>query len=85
MFPAASVAAHCTAVTPTGKKEPEAGVQEMFVTSEHESVAVGKANDTIAPHWPGSLFLEMLAGHVILGGVASITVTVLDPQGVDKP
>jgi len=76
MFPAASVAAHCTAVTPTGKKEPEAGVQEMFVTSEHESVAVGKANITVALHWPGSLFLEISPEQLIIGGVESITVTV---------
>jgi hypothetical protein len=58
-----------TVVGPTGKNEPEAGVQ---VTVPQLPVVVG-AKLTLAPHWPGSLFTVMLAGQVIVQ--AGVTVT----------
>src|SRR6185436_6267949 len=75
MLPAASLATHSTEVMPTGKKEPEAGVQVTFVITEQRSMAVAAEKVTTAPHWSGSVFLSISAEHKTVGEVISITVT----------
>ena len=84
MLPAVSLAVHCTTVTPTGKNEPDAGVQLMFVTGEQRSLAVADANVTTAPHWSESVFRVISDGQMTVGGVASKTVTAVS-QELDKP
>ena len=53
---------HVTVVVPTGKNEPEAGLQ---VTVPQEPVAMG-AKVTTAPHWFVSLHLVMFEGQDIV-------------------
>ena len=65
-----------TVVVPIGKKEPLAGVQTGVPDVEHSLVAAGAAKLTTAPHWPGSLFSVMLAGHVSVGAPQVKGVTV---------
>ena len=50
-----------TVVTPTGKKEPEAGVA---VTVPQPAVLVGAGKFTIAPHWFVVLLTTTFDGHV---------------------
>ena len=59
-----------TVVVPTGKNEPEAGLQ---LTVPQLPVVLG-AKLTFAPHWPAAFGTTILAGQVIVQ--ASITVTV---------
>jgi hypothetical protein len=54
---------------------PDAGVQ-LVLTPVQLSVATGWKVAT-AEHWFASLFLVMLAGQVIPGGVVSLTVNVV--------
>ena len=72
-LPKESVALQVTVVVPAGKDEPEAGEQAVVATAQL-SAAWGE-KFTTAPHWPGSLHCVMLAGHWIVGGSASWTVT----------
>lgn len=64
VFPAASVAVQVTVVVPTGKNEPDAGVQED-VRPGQLSVTVGSGKLTFVPLEPGSTKTVMLAGQVI--------------------
>jgi hypothetical protein len=73
MSPTASVAVQLTVVAPLEKVEPEAGVHRV-VTPGQLSVAVG-VYETTAVQLPGEL-VTMFAGHVMLGGCASLIVTV---------
>lgn len=75
ILPVASDAVQVTVVVPTGKVEPDAGVH-VTLTPGQLSLAVGAAKATTAEHWPGSGVVVMLAGHVIVGFCASLTVTV---------
>ena len=48
-LPCVSVAVHTTGVGPTGKAEPDAGVQEIVATSSSGSVASGGVHVATAP------------------------------------
>lgn len=73
---AASVAVQVTGVVPTGKAEPEGGVQTT-VPPGKLSEKVGAGNVTVsAPHSPGNVVIVMGAGQVIVGAVWSFIVTV---------
>src|SRR5262245_8228633 len=61
-----------TVVVPTGKNDPEAGVQ---LTVPQLPVTVG-AKLTIAPHWPGSFGTVMLAGQLIVQPEFTVTVSI---------
>ena len=63
-----------TIVTPTGKVEPDAGLQED-VGFGWLSVTVGFGYVTPAEHCPDALFAVRLAGQEIVGGCVSATVT----------
>jgi hypothetical protein len=56
-----------TVVVPTGKGEPEAGLQ---MTIPHEPLDVG-ANVTTALHWPGSFEVVMGPGQVSVQGTTA--------------
>jgi hypothetical protein len=64
-----------TVVMPRGKAEPEGGKQTTDAT-EQLSVAVGAEKVIAAERWPISAVAVMFAGQMIVGGVASVTVTV---------
>ncbi|MEK6322237.1 MAG: hypothetical protein AABN33_11190 [Acidobacteriota bacterium] len=68
-----SVAVHVTVVVPKAKIEPEAGLQTT-VTPGQLSLAVAAKVATAPAGQVGSF--TMLAGHVMAGGCASLTVTV---------
>src|SRR4029453_18905552 len=82
VFPDVSVAVQVTVVGPTGKHEPDAGVQAA-VTPGQLSLAVGAAKVTTTQ---GSLIVAVLAllfgGQVITGGCVSFTVTVNEQLAV---
>lgn len=67
--PSPLVASHSTVVVPTMKVLPEAGVQVTVPDSVAEAT-----NVTTAEHWPVSLVVLMLAGHVISGAAAKVWV-----------
>jgi hypothetical protein len=73
VFPAASVAVSVTVVVPFGKKLPEAGLAVTKAPQLSEAVGAGKF--TTAPHWFGLFETVMFAGHVMVGGSVSTTVT----------
>src|SRR2546428_3204103 len=75
VFPCASVTVQVTAVVPTGKTEPEAGLEVTEPTPGQLSVAVGSVKLTAAPHWPGSLFTAMSACALSTGFSVSVTTT----------
>ena len=68
------VAVTVTVVVPTGKKDPEAGLETIVVPGQL-SVAVG-VKVTTAPHTLGSLPLTIFAGQVTTGACVSFTLTV---------
>src|SRR5258705_6092079 len=73
VFPCASVTVQTTAVVPTGKVEPEAGLEVTAPTPGQLSVAVGRVKLTAAPHCPGSLSFAMSAWALSTGfSVSSI-------------
>lgn len=77
VLPDASVAVQVTVVVPTGKVEPDAG-EQTTVTPGQLSDAVG-AKFTVAEVRIGHLepaAVKMFAGHVIVGGCVSLTLTV---------
>src|SRR5204863_2958922 len=77
VLPEASVAVQVTVVVPTLKLEPEGGVQDV-VTPGQLSDAVG-ANVTVLLVLIGhaaAAEVKMFAGHVIVGGCVSFTLTV---------
>ena len=77
VLPEASVAVQVTVVVPTGKTEPEAGVQDV-VTPGQLSDAVGE-KVTVRLDAGGQVAAaatKMLAGQVIVGGWVSFTLTV---------
>jgi hypothetical protein len=55
LLPAASAAMQTTVVFPTGKVEPEGGVQ-LTVAGGQFSTTVGGGYETTAAHWPGLAF-----------------------------
>src|ERR1051325_5413639 len=74
-LPAASIAVESTVVVPIPNRLPGGGT-EVIVTPEHVSAAE-ILNKTGAPaSFPNSVV--MFEGHVIVGGVASITVIVAE-------
>jgi len=89
-------ALQATGVAPTGKSDPEAGVQ---VTVPHPAVVVG-AKVTCAPQRPCSFASEVSLGHVIVHGTTvtwneqpallpdsskAVQVTVVLPTGKQVP
>jgi hypothetical protein len=65
-----------TVVVPFGNAVPDAGLQ-LTVAPGQLSLTVGVAKVATAEHWPGSVFLVMLAGQLpIVGACVSFTVTV---------
>src|SRR3989304_4610686 len=74
-FPEASVAVHVTVVLPSGKIEPEGGLQ-TYVTPEQLSPVVGGGKSTKASHRPGVLSVVMSAGQEMDGFSVSFTVMV---------
>jgi len=64
-----------TAVVPTGKVEPEAGLEVTAPTPGQLSVAVGRVKLTAAPHCPGSLSFAMSAWALSTGFSVSSIVT----------
>jgi len=77
VLPDPSVAVQVTVAIPVENTEPDAGAQAT-VGIENVSLADGVKFTTVE-HEPGSALLVILAGQVITGGVASITVTVKVP------
>lgn len=75
VLPAASVAEQVTVVVPTGKAEPDAGVQTGVIAPSHPSFAVA-VKLTTAEHCPASLLAVMGDGQVTVGASSSVTVTV---------
>jgi hypothetical protein len=79
VFPAASVAEHATDVVPSGKVEPDGGVQ-VGNRDVGPSAAVA-VNVTVVP--AAALTVRVIvAGSVSVGGVVSETVTVKDAEPV---
>ncbi len=84
VFPELSVAVQVTEVVPTGKGEPDGGLQTT-VTPGQLSVAVA-VKFTVALLVGGHVAAaatKMFAGQVIVGGVVSVTVTVNEQLGPD--
>jgi hypothetical protein len=78
VLPEASVAVHVTVVVPTGKVEPDGGVQAV-VTPGQLSLAVGAGKVTVPLVASGQVCAATAvtgAGQVIVGGCVSWTVTV---------
>ena len=71
----ASVAVHVTVVVPTGKQDPDGGLQTTVTPGQLSLAVVVKATTT-----HGSVAVAVLAvlfgGQVIVGGCVSLTVTV---------
>src|SRR5215213_5889302 len=61
------VVLHVTLVEPTGKKEPEAGVQVASAQAPDPG-----GNETFAPHWPAVLLTVMLGGFT-QGTIQTVT------------
>jgi hypothetical protein len=78
------VLVHVTVTVPTGKNEPEGGLQ---VTVPHVPVVVGAGYATTAPHWLGSLFCVIFAGQVSTqgGGVWALTSLPTNGRCVPRP
>src|SRR5437899_9534514 len=74
LLPLLSRAVLVTVVVPSGKALPLAGTLVRLVTAQL-SVAV-TVNVTLLAHNPGAVFTVRSAGHVIVGGSVSVTVTV---------
>ena len=74
-FPELSKAVQVTVVTPTGKVDPEGGVQAT-VMPEQLSLAVGAGKLPVALVASAGAVVVWLAGQVIVGGCVSFTVTV---------
>src|SRR5258708_11324425 len=68
-FPAASLAKQWTVVTPSGKSEPEGGVQTTGTGPSTSSIAVA-VKGTVAPPRPGASTI-LLADDVSTGGTMS--------------
>jgi hypothetical protein len=75
ILPAASVALQVTVVVPTGKLDPEDGVQVIVGEAVQLSVAVG-VKLTFAAHCPTAVVVVMLVGQAMVGACVSLTVTV---------
>src|ERR1043166_800135 len=75
VLPEPSVAVQVTVLVPMGKIEPLGGLQ-LVVTPEQLSLAVGEKFTARPLQIDGSALVVMLAGVVIVGRVASITVMV---------
>jgi len=72
-----SVALQVLIVTPAGKKDPLGRpLVSVTVWMPQLSAADGVEYDAAVAHFPGSLFRVMFAGQVIVGRVASETLTV---------
>ena len=70
VLPDGSVAIEVTVVLPIGKNDPEAGV--VVNIAEQLSVAV-TLKLTIVPQVPTGVFIEILAGQLIIGDWLSVT------------
>src|SRR5439155_18044827 len=75
VLPLASVTVQVTVPLPLAKVEPLAGAQ-LTVWPGQLSAPVGVMKLTTALHIPGSVDWVMSAGQTIVGGCASLTVTV---------
>jgi hypothetical protein len=83
VLPEVSVAVQVTVVVPAGKIEPDGGTQAT-VTPGQLSEAVGAGNVTAVVVESGQVCAATavtLAGHVIVGGCTSLTVTVNEQLG----
>jgi hypothetical protein len=74
VFPDGSVAVQVTVVVPGGKADPDAG--EQATVTLQLSLAAGSCQLTIALAPPEGIVTKIFSGHVIVGGVLSMTVTV---------
>ena len=75
VLPDVSVAVHVTSVVPTGKDVPEAGTHDT-VALPQLSLAVGVVKVAVAEHALAGALTFTVAGHVTLGAVESLSVTV---------
>jgi hypothetical protein len=76
VWPLEAVTVYTFVVVPTGKLAPEAEPDVCAVlTPEQLSVPTGAVYVTVALQSPVVFVVEILAGQVILGGCASVTVT----------
>src|SRR5438046_5996495 len=73
-LPHASVAVQFTVVFPTGKHVPEGGVQTIFGAPPQASVVVTTNVSALHESPLLATVSSMLPGHVIVGGVVSLTV-----------
>jgi hypothetical protein len=76
----ASVTVQSTVVVPFGNTEPDAGAQTVVAPGQLSFMVGLKV--TTAEQLPGSVLTVMLAGHVIVGGILSTTVTVNEQLAV---
>lgn len=75
-LPDGSVAVQLTVVTPNWKAEPEGGKQTKEAPGQL-SVTVGE-KVTTAEGWPIAAVTLMFAGQLIVGGIGSVTVKVVE-------
>ena len=76
MFPDVSVATQVTVVAPTGKVEPEGGLQTTDWTAQLSEAVGVKLTGTLVAIGQEAVAAAFISGHVIVGGVLSVTVTV---------
>jgi hypothetical protein len=76
VFPQSSVATNVLVVTPIGKRLPEGNPEVWLIVTLPQVSAPVTENTTKASHTPGSLLTIKSPGHVIVGGVVSITVII---------
>lgn len=78
------VATQVTVVDPTGKAEPDGGVQ-MTLAPGQLSTTVGAGKFTTGEHCPGEAVTDKLGGHTIVIGSKSFMVTVNEQFAVAPP
>lgn len=78
VFPDASVAVQFTVVVPIGKQDPEAGLQSTTAPEQLQLAVAVKLTvwQVVALHVVWFVTALRFAGHVIVGGCVSFTVTV---------
>lgn len=88
MLPETSVALQTTVVVPTGKFDPEGGLQATdWSVQLSVALTMKLAGALVAIGQEAAAAAMMFAGHVIVGGVLSVTVTVneqLGPPGSEQ-
>ena len=81
-MPELSIAVQVTLVVPIGKVDPEGGLHTTFTPGQlSDAVAEKLTVLLLAGGHVASAAMLMLAGHVIIGGCVSLTVTVKEQLG----